>query len=252
MRFALALAALTLAACDSQPSASSDSQPGPSPEPFSLTVSVTDGAGRSVPDQEVVLLVGGPFVPLSGGPTAARSGPSFLEVTTPNPWSTVTSARLSLGVASEVQIDLVGLDGHVVQTVQDRVFAAGQHQFVVWGDQPNAMLVGGVYRLRAIVGADTLSQWTVHSDVYVEGAPAYGRRLGRTGADGTLTLTDRTLVPAFYGLPPMELTDENGNSLGNWTIPLGGVVAVSTLDGGQARQAVAFVDGPNRVGVQLP
>ena len=156
-------------------------------------------------------------------------------------------------MATEVDIDIVDLDGEVRRNVFDGPRAAGSNLFQIDGTNDDGSdLGGGVYIVRAVVGADTLRFTTVR-DVLPDGEEGpFGRLLGRTDAEGRVVVTDRTTVPAFYGIDSVGYTDDLGFSLGELRLSRSAEIVVFSADGDErASETVRFEDGPNDVEIDL-
>ena len=242
------LLALGLAACDSAP----DAPGAPAPDDsFSLTVTVRDAAGQPVADQDLALVYNlAEPVRLPHAP-AASTGGAFLSVPFPNPWQVLTRVHVYLpDTVATARLELFDVAGAVVRTLALPT-EAGLHSVTLEGEPDGeAPLPGGVYRLRATLGSETVEQWTIRSAVYADGRSTWGRRLGRTGADGTLRVSDPTVAPGLFDVPSLPVTDENGNSLGELAVTRVATVVVVSDDGGLSGDPgarITLADGPNAV-----
>ncbi len=225
----------------------SDDASQPADEPFSITVTVLDADGQPLADAPVVVLPDLPPGVIQDDKQAASVMPA--------------AVRLPFIVAQICLVDLEILDvagDHVRQLLDGFEAPAGRHE-VVWNGRDDE-------------GGDTLTGWyeavlvcrdAESGEVLYEGSRGMLRidvdsdlTPFVTGVAGTVTITDRRLVPGFWDLPPVLHVDENGDVLGEFTLTeatqlrsRGGRTTFDAVDGPQAVTVQATVTGKAVVGV---
>ncbi|MEZ4386168.1 MAG: hypothetical protein R3D98_01055 [Candidatus Krumholzibacteriia bacterium] len=213
----------------------SDEASEPAVEPFSITVTVLDPAGTPLANTPVVILPALPPGVLQDDKQAGRAMPAAVAV----PFTVGDDCRVDLEIR-----DVAG--GHVRQLVDDVEARAGAHT-LHWDGRDDD-------------GADQLTGW--YEAVLVCRDAAAGEVLFEasrnmlridldsdltpftTGADGTVTITDRRLVPGFWDLPAVRQIDENGDWVGLFVL-----TEATQLRAAGGRTTFDAVDGPQSVTV---
>lgn len=223
----LAAALVLTAGCDDDPAAPEDTS-------FALTVTVLDADGDPLADAPVVIIPALPPGVLQDGKAAAMRAAVTLPFTLPG------DCRGDLTI-----VDVAGTP--VRQLLVAHELPAGRHA-VVWNgqdDEGNAMNTG--WYTAILVCRDAATGALVYEGqrhlllIHVDG----DRTPFRTGDDGTVTITDRRIVPAFWTLPPVRHVDESATLIQEFAL-----TTSTEIRAAGARITVALEDGPQEVTVQ--
>ena len=201
-RTAVLLTLAFLAGCDTQ-------EETPSPPSALFTAVVTDPSGDPV--EGLDLFVGYPL-PSSG---ASRTGAGGGVRIYPNPARERAVASFFIQEPQDVALRLYDLDSTLVATLSEGAYEAGQYQVSVDFTAVDGG-EGGVYRVVLEGESFTDETYVVHAAGPAADTAAF--YLGTTDAEGRVVVDDRTRFPSLYPNPPViEVTDEEGSSLGLFT-----------------------------------
>ncbi len=198
-RFAL----LLLAALFVLPACSDDDSVTPGKN-FSLTINVVDTSGDPVPNLELSLW----------------NDSDLLQGKTPD--KAATKIEMVQPIAARVRLTIEDIEGQTIRVVLDEELFAGS-RYVMWNalDDEDIPQPSGRYtaRLQGFdIETDELS-YDGSFDIWLAMPDLQAGQVGAaTDRNGQIVLTDMRLFPHLYDRPPMIATDENGQTMGVFTL----------------------------------
>lgn len=173
----------------------------------------------------------------------SKGGGVFLLNSYPSPFQ--DEVQIGVGTSEAIDLEFSLLRGEtVVASVPQTTVSTGSYRYTLdVRDLPS-----GVYRLTGYAGEEELDRWVLKTDGDL-GRDGVARDLGQTGANGTVTTTEREAAPGVFNAQrSFPLYDENNTSLG--TVRLSRDAWVFVTDGDRTVVAsLALFNGPNEVTV---
>jgi hypothetical protein len=222
--------AMILAGCaaDDDPTAPSDR--------FAIDITVVDGHGQPVPGLRISLSpdVEDVHWPLAGPPGPVDSAP-----------------RIDLPDPLLVTLEIFAVDGRRVRhEVREGIVAVPA---IAWDgrDDEGRPVHDGWYegRLSTAPDAQTPPQEVLRRGLlYISGTPEH-HAAGVTDGAGKVVVTDRTYVPAFWNVGPIEILSAYGEVVDTIEVPLRTRVILLADDGAAMAHVFEPVDGPQTVSI---
>ncbi|MEM8600251.1 MAG: T9SS type A sorting domain-containing protein [Bacteroidota bacterium] len=257
LAFVLALT-VTLVACDA-----ADTTLAPEPpvdDAFGIAVVATAPDGAPVEGLRVAIRPCFPVVIASqqdscgasdSGGLVTGEGPSTLAQAAANDLSSVypspfveqtTVSYRSDGTGTELEVEIVDLDGEVFTLVEQNITSARDY-VVGWdNDGPSGVYTVRLVQDETVVGSIAVAHWAVLAPDATDGPDVRGR----TDAEGRLETESQTLAPAFFGPEELTYRDEQNALLGTFEMPTRvRITLIEALSGRQQTYDRDLVNGPN-------